>query len=209
MVKREKELHLQILAFSVSHDHRTVRIYGHYPLIDGDKTEFYRHPIHDISFALGKEKRAAYMFTENVYDIWMPTQLERIRSAIDALSPSLEQSEPGESGLSQGLESHNRADQSSDDAASLLEEGGSSHSDSPNVTPDTSLSQRAFKMPKKRVGNHVSEWLNWSQVNLTQGVLRKLYGTIKPSKQVTCRDRPCRSVVVLFLMSSNSVLLSL
>jgi hypothetical protein len=39
IVRREKELHLHILAFSVSHDHRTVRIYGHYPLIDGDKTD--------------------------------------------------------------------------------------------------------------------------------------------------------------------------
>jgi hypothetical protein len=69
MVKREKELHLQILAFSVSHDHRTVRIYGHYPLIDRDKTEFYRHPIYDISFTLSNEKWAAYRFTKNVYDI--------------------------------------------------------------------------------------------------------------------------------------------
>ncbi|PMD15913.1 hypothetical protein NA56DRAFT_681804 [Hyaloscypha hepaticicola] len=78
IVKREKELHLQILAFSVSHDYRTVRIYGHYPLIDGDKTEFYRYPIHDISFALGKEKWAIL------------TYLERIRSAIDILSSNLE-----------------------------------------------------------------------------------------------------------------------
>jgi len=153
MVKREKELHLQILAFSVSHDHRTVRIYGHYPLIDGDKTEFYRHPIHDISFALGKEKWAAYTFTRNVYDIWMPTHLERIRSAIDALSPNLEQSEPGGSGLSQVLESHSLADQSSNDATSVLEEAESSHIDSPDVTPDTSLSRGAFKKPRKRGRN--------------------------------------------------------
>jgi hypothetical protein len=49
-------------------------------------------------------------FTTSVYDIWMPTHLERIRSAIDALPPNLEQSEPGGSGLSQGLESHSLAD---------------------------------------------------------------------------------------------------
>ncbi|PMD21373.1 hypothetical protein NA56DRAFT_720415 [Hyaloscypha hepaticicola] len=30
LVKHEKELYREILAFSVSHDHRTVRIYGHY-----------------------------------------------------------------------------------------------------------------------------------------------------------------------------------
>ncbi|KAF7958048.1 hypothetical protein EAE96_003615 [Botrytis aclada] len=35
--KREKELNREILAFSISHDHRTVRIYGHYPVIDGKK----------------------------------------------------------------------------------------------------------------------------------------------------------------------------
>jgi hypothetical protein len=33
-VKREKELHREILAFSISHDHRSVRIYGHYAVID-------------------------------------------------------------------------------------------------------------------------------------------------------------------------------
>jgi hypothetical protein len=42
LVKREKELHREILAFSISHGHRTVRIYGHYPVINGEKTTFYR-----------------------------------------------------------------------------------------------------------------------------------------------------------------------
>jgi hypothetical protein len=41
LVKREKELHQEILGFSISHDHRTVRIYGHYLIIDGNKTTFY------------------------------------------------------------------------------------------------------------------------------------------------------------------------
>ena len=49
-VKREKKLHREILAFSISHDHRTVRIYGHYAIIAGDKTTFYRHPIREFSF---------------------------------------------------------------------------------------------------------------------------------------------------------------
>jgi hypothetical protein len=83
----------------------------------------------------------------------MPIHLERIRSAIDALSPNWEQSEPGGLGLSQGLESHSLADKSSNDAASVLEEAGSSHIDSPDVTPDTSLSQGAFKKPRKRGRN--------------------------------------------------------
>jgi hypothetical protein len=90
LVKREKELHRHILAFSISHDHRTVRIYGHYPVIDGNKTTFYCHPIHTFDFTTldGKEKWTAYKFTKNVYDIWMPGFLKRICFAIDQL-PSL------------------------------------------------------------------------------------------------------------------------
>ena len=33
------------------------------------------------------EKWIAYTFTKNVYDIWMPTHLKRIRSVIDDLPP--------------------------------------------------------------------------------------------------------------------------
>ena len=64
------------------------------------------------------------------------------------------QSEPGESGLSQGLESHHLSDQSSHDAVSLLEEADSQSSCAGDVTLDTSMSQRiegeAFKKPRKR-----------------------------------------------------------
>jgi len=70
-------------------------------LIDGDKTAFYRHPIHTFDFTAldGKEKWTAYRFTENVYDMWMRTHLERICSAIDDLPSDLDfnlsqQSEP-------------------------------------------------------------------------------------------------------------------
>jgi hypothetical protein len=158
MVKREKELHLQILAFSISHDHRTVRIYGHYPVIDGNKTKFYRHPIREFSFTEldGKEKWTSYKFTKNVYDIWMPTHLKRICSVIDAL-PDFEvsqQSELGESGLSQVLESHNLSELSNRHGSSLREDADSQSSRVGDATPETSVSQRieegAFKKPKKR-----------------------------------------------------------
>jgi hypothetical protein len=158
LVKREKELHREILAFSVSHDHRTVRIYGHYPIIDGKKTTFYRHPIHEFSFTAldGKEKWTAYKFTKNVYDIWIPTHLKRICSVIDTL-PNFEvsqQSELGGSGLSQVLESHNLSELSNQDALSLLEEADSQSNRVGDVTPETSVSQRieggAFKKQKKR-----------------------------------------------------------
>ena len=91
-VKREKELNREILAFSISHDHRTVRIYGHYAVIDGERTDYYRHPIREFSFTEmdGKEKWTAYKFTKNVYEVWMPIHLKRICSVIDQLPPNLD-----------------------------------------------------------------------------------------------------------------------
>ena len=91
LVKREKELDREILAFSISHDDRTVRIYGHYLVINGPKTTFYHHPIKEFSFISedGKEKWTVYKFTKNVYNIWMPTHIKRICSVIDKLPPNI------------------------------------------------------------------------------------------------------------------------
>lgn len=49
-IKREVELDREILTFSISHDDRSVRIYGHYPVMEGDRTTFYRYPIREFSF---------------------------------------------------------------------------------------------------------------------------------------------------------------
>ena len=86
-VKLEHEIHRQILAFSISHDHRSVRIYGHYPVFDGKNTTYYRHPIHTFDFTAlnGRDKWTAYRFTKNVYDVWMPDHFKRICNAIDKL----------------------------------------------------------------------------------------------------------------------------
>ncbi|KAI4156662.1 MAG: hypothetical protein LQ340_000108 [Diploschistes diacapsis] len=85
--KREKEVHREIMAFSISHDHRTVRIYGHYPVIDGKRTIYYRHPIREFNFIEldSKDKWTAYKFTKNIYEVWMPEHLARIRSVLDEL----------------------------------------------------------------------------------------------------------------------------
>jgi hypothetical protein len=68
-VKREKELDREILAFSVSHDHTSVRIYGHYPVIETDKTTLSpsntQVRIHGIR---GQKKGTTYKFVKNVYD---------------------------------------------------------------------------------------------------------------------------------------------
>ncbi|KAI4089037.1 MAG: hypothetical protein L6R37_008105 [Teloschistes peruensis] len=86
-VKREKELDREILAFSVSHDHRSVRIYGHYSVIEGDKTTFYRNPIRTFDFTEqdGREKWTTLKFVKNVYDYHSPKLHEMICSAIDDL----------------------------------------------------------------------------------------------------------------------------
>lgn len=151
-VKREKELHREILAFSISHDHSSVRIYGHYPVIDGNKTTFYRHTVHKFDFTAldGKDKWTTYKFTQNVYDVWMPTHLKRICSAIDQLPLGLnfEVSQESErqvteaSGLSQELdrllskesniESTSRTSQDESELIPIVPQ---------TLTPDASVSQ--------------------------------------------------------------------
>jgi hypothetical protein len=97
LAKRENELHRELLTFSISHDHRTVRLYGYYPIIDGPKTKIYRHPIHtfDITAFNGKERWTTYNFTIAVYNRSL-TLLEKICSVMDELPPdlNLELSEP-------------------------------------------------------------------------------------------------------------------
>lgn len=126
LVKREDEVNRQILSFSVSHNKDSVRIYGYYPVIDGEQTEYYRHPIHRFSLTAlnGKERWTAYRFTTNVYELWVPEHIKFICSAIDQLNlPSrrLLQQPPRRrsakrsartsglkpTGLQQGLASHN------------------------------------------------------------------------------------------------------
>lgn len=114
LVNRESELHLQILAFSVSHNHEAVNIYGHYPVIDKDnaKLEYCRHQILKFYFTErnGRSKWAAHQFTKNVYDLWAPTHLERICSAIDQIQPeSLDLGALVETGLSAELESNQQS----------------------------------------------------------------------------------------------------
>jgi len=69
-VKREKELDRKILAFSISHDYRSIRIYSYYPVIEGNKTIFYCYSIHEFSFTAldGKKNWTVYRIIKNVYD---------------------------------------------------------------------------------------------------------------------------------------------
>ena len=151
-VKRESEVHRQILAFSVSHDHRSVRIYGHYPVIEGKDTKYYRHPIHEFSFTAldGKEKWTAYRFAKNVYDTWMPSHFKKICSAIDQLPSDLDFEDPSlpETGLSQGLESHHLSQ--SDATSPPVEENSQSSAKLEVVTPSTSFTDQGTIKKKGR-----------------------------------------------------------
>lgn len=148
-VKREKELNREILAFSISHDHSSVRIWGHYPVIETDNTIFYRHPIHKFDFTAldGKERWTAYKFIKNVYDKWMPIQLKKICSAVDNLpsdisfdlsqTASFSQSEPQSSQVS-NVESMLGRDDSQTSSLASQEE-----------TPTTSFTQTTEPAAKK------------------------------------------------------------
>ncbi|EFW13450.1 hypothetical protein D8B26_001435 [Coccidioides posadasii str. Silveira] len=170
-VKREKELHRQILAFSISHDHCSVRIYGHYPVIEGEKTTYYRHPIHKFDFTSldGKEKWTSYKFSMSVYNDWAPSHFKKICSAIDELpqvnfevsqasqisqQPEvLHQSELSFSestGLSQGV---GGVDIHGSSFTSVLEEADglqNAASDAPVTRQSEEGSAEAFNMSKKR-----------------------------------------------------------
>lgn len=84
---REQELHQKVLAFSISHDHEVVRIYGHYAVIQQHSTCFYRHTLSNFPFQNphGPERWKAYQFTKSVYFDFMPKSHTLICSAIDEL----------------------------------------------------------------------------------------------------------------------------
>ncbi|KAF1950392.1 hypothetical protein CC80DRAFT_519990 [Byssothecium circinans] len=130
------ELFKLILPFLVSHDHRTVRIYGHYLVIEEQKIIFYRYPIHtfDITALDGKEKWTAYKFTKN-----------RLCSIINELPADLN------SRLSQEQQDY-ALSQPSADSVSFLEDSQASASGLQDASPDTSVSlpPGPFKKPKKR-----------------------------------------------------------
>ena len=148
-MKREKELDREILAFSISHDYRSVRIDGHYPVIKDDKTTFYRHPIHGFSFTAldGKEKWTAYKFTKKVYDIWMPSLHKRICSAINDLPAGINFDLSQSASFSQTIP---QSSQQSNAESTLSEDDSqSSFLASEEVTPTTSSTQATEPACKK------------------------------------------------------------
>jgi hypothetical protein len=87
-VGREQELHRQILGFSYSHDHESVRIWGHYPVINEDKTTFWRYPIRKFDFT---ERKGLEKWVSNGYVLLLTTcLLNRIlEKYADMFNPSI------------------------------------------------------------------------------------------------------------------------
>ena len=155
LVKREDEVNRQILSFSISHDNKSVRIYGYYPVINGKDTKYYRHPIHDFSLTTldGKDKWTAYRFTKNVYDLWMPGHFERICSAIDQLPTETGSvpAVPGSTGLSQALEGLAQSEANS--ASVLVDEDSQSHDAGEMGSPATLFSNAGSSKKRKTPAN--------------------------------------------------------
>ncbi|KAK0708582.1 hypothetical protein B0H67DRAFT_603500 [Lasiosphaeris hirsuta] len=155
IVKREDEVNRQILAFSISHDHRSVRIYGHYPVIAGKDNKYYRHPIREFSFTEldGKDKWTAYRFTRNVYDMWMPAHFKNICSAIDQLPSSLDFNVPPPlseaTGPSQDLGNLIQSDARSV-SVPFGQDNHSSNAEQPGAAPNTSFT--GLEAVKRRKG---------------------------------------------------------
>ncbi|KAL8704021.1 MAG: hypothetical protein Q9225_008102 [Loekoesia sp. 1 TL-2023] len=102
---RVQKLYGKVLAFSVSHDHDSVRIWGHYAVMQ-DGLKFYYHEIEVFSLTVrdGRDRNIGYNFTRNIYDTFVPEHLKRIQDAVKQLrdpnQPLGPDGVPGTSGLS-------------------------------------------------------------------------------------------------------------
>ncbi|PGH16322.1 hypothetical protein AJ79_01864 [Helicocarpus griseus UAMH5409] len=87
IAKLEKHLVRRVLGFSISFDHRSVRIYAHYPVIDSASTNYYRRTIRSCDFTEfdGRDRWTAYKFVRSVYAFWAPRHLALLSEAIDEL----------------------------------------------------------------------------------------------------------------------------
>ncbi|KAI9758104.1 MAG: hypothetical protein M1815_004991 [Lichina confinis] len=97
-VSRQKEIDKTILAFSLSHNHTVVKIYGHFPLVHGnnDRPSIHRRIIHnrDTWDEDDDDRWSSYNIIRKIYDELLPQHLERIRSAVANLPDPVPESTP-------------------------------------------------------------------------------------------------------------------
>lgn len=152
-VKREKELHWEPLTYSISHDHRSVRIYSHYPVIRENETTYWRSPIREFSFTEqdGKEKWTTYKFVKNVYDHHSLKLHKLICLAIDDLPADINFDLSQSASFSQSTP---QSSQRSNIESTLGEDDSqSSFLRSQEVTPTTSFTQAnepVYKKPRNQ-----------------------------------------------------------
>ena len=89
-----EELHRRILGFSISHDVRNFRIYGHYPEVEDGKVLFYRWLIADHGIWSKEHRWMCYRFVQNVDREFLPMHIERVMRILDQLP------EPGDNASS-------------------------------------------------------------------------------------------------------------
>ena len=87
--KQFEDLLGKILVYSISHDQKNARVYGHYALAEGEKWTYYRHFIDSFDIA-NKERDllALHNFARNVLTSYSPKLLKRLQKAIGALPVS-------------------------------------------------------------------------------------------------------------------------
>ncbi|KAF1961558.1 hypothetical protein CC80DRAFT_589895 [Byssothecium circinans] len=119
---KESQLHNKPVAYSVSHEHRMVRLTGWGPVIDGDFFTVQPLSIHsfDITARKGLEKWTTRKYTIGVYEYGLKL-LEKINTIIDELPPDLNlekvrplklglnidpETRPSRSGLSQQVDAY-------------------------------------------------------------------------------------------------------
>ena len=79
----------KILVYSISHDQKNARLYGHFAFVEGEKWTFYRHFIESFDIAhKEKDLLALHNFARNVLTVYAPKLLERLQKAIAALPVS-------------------------------------------------------------------------------------------------------------------------
>ena len=79
----------KILVYSISHDQKDARLYGHYALVEEEKWTYYRHYIRHFDIAHEeKDLLALHNFARNVLTVHAPKLLERLQKAIAALPAS-------------------------------------------------------------------------------------------------------------------------
>ncbi|KIW13813.1 hypothetical protein PV08_06593 [Exophiala spinifera] len=88
---RASEVHRRALGYSISHDDRSVRIYAHYPEVDGENTLYFRETIKELNIGdeRGEQRWISHQFTLNVCQIFAPALLKRLTAVIDELPDPL------------------------------------------------------------------------------------------------------------------------